>query len=660
MPTLSDEEGPTSSIRRSWRFWASVVFILLVLLAARPSLGWWAHRTASTHLQAGRVHQAQMWLARAQRFAPNHVASQVLLARSYRHLDQHGSWQRAIAIAREIDADAAAVQHEERLGALRWESGTTVADDEWKRLVDAGVDRDEAAFGVVYGLLAAGETERAERLLLEWQPVAAQPQQVAFMRGLLAQVRQDWEHAKKHFEAVLEREPEHGMAHATLAQLSENLRDLESAEKHFAYWAQHQPDQEQPIAGWARVLRQLGRAKESQQVLQRFAASPDGSLPLILEWAHVEYELGNYDEAVQWFQRAGLENSQDGQTLLTAATALALAGEVLDSKALFRHAFSISDRERRLEVLRKRSANDPSDREAVEELRRLAQGASEPPQNRDEAFSHPISRLFSQHCASCHGKEGDGMGSGSKHLYPPARDLGKDPYRLVTSVNHFPLPADIEVVIRDGIPGTAMPAFSHLSAEQRRELVDQVYQLRLQGLRDQRRERFSQIGEPIDEVMIEQWLNQQAAAAQPLAIPDIQQPFSQLQIAEGQQLFTHAGCAQCHGDDGRGAFDVPLFHEDGSHAIPRDLVAEPMKGGATPEALFARIRLGMPGTPHPASPTLNDKQLLSLVAYCRSIAEPQQDVWTNQQRAERANRRAIKARVGAKNSSAGPVQPDGA
>jgi hypothetical protein len=61
-----------------------------------------------------------------------------------------------------------------------------------------------------------------------------------------------------------------------------------------------------------------------------------------------------------------------------------------------------------------------------------------------------------------------------------------------------------------------------------------------------------------------------------------------------------------------------------------------MKGGSQGESLYRRIRLGMPGTPHPASPSLEEAELMALVHYCQSLArEPKQQL-TNYERAMRA------------------------
>jgi hypothetical protein len=91
-------------------------------------------------------------------------------------------------------------------------------------------------------------------------------------------------------------------------------------------------------------------------------------------------------------------------------------------------------------------------------------------------------------------------------------------------------------------------------------------------------------------------------------------------IHRGQQLYSELGCRHCHGPDGSGTDGAPLFDERGHVVAPRDLAHDPMKGGPDAESLFLRIRLGMPGTPHPAASGIDDADLIALVHFCQSFA----------------------------------------
>ena len=68
-------------------------------------------------------------------------------------------------------------------------------------------------------------------------------------------------------------------------------------------------------------------------------------------------------------------------------------------------------------------------------------------------------RLFLQHCALCHGARADGRGPRRRYLSSPARDLTSRSWRERASAPR------VHAAIRDGLPGTSMPAWRGLGAE---------------------------------------------------------------------------------------------------------------------------------------------------------------------------------------------------
>ena len=67
--------------------------------------------------------------------------------------------------------------------------------------------------------------------------------------------------------------------------------------------------------------------------------------------------------------------------------------------------------------------------------------------------------IYATRCVLCHGEEGDGLGPAAERLNPPPRDFTFGQYKIKTTgfEDIVPNDADLFRMIRDGMPGTAMP-----------------------------------------------------------------------------------------------------------------------------------------------------------------------------------------------------------
>ena len=74
---------------------------------------------------------------------------------------------------------------------------------------------------------------------------------------------------------------------------------------------------------------------------------------------------------------------------------------------------------------------------------------------------------YRQHCAACHGDQGDGNGLAARFLYPKPRNFRDGRFRLVTTSNSVPSDDDLDRVLTRGLPGSAMFPFGHLTQEER-------------------------------------------------------------------------------------------------------------------------------------------------------------------------------------------------
>ncbi len=82
--------------------------------------------------------------------------------------------------------------------------------------------------------------------------------------------------------------------------------------------------------------------------------------------------------------------------------------------------------------------------------------------------------VYVKRCIGCHGEEGDGVGAAEGRLNPPPRDFSLGLYKIKTTAfdDDNPNDSDLMRMIRNGMPGTAMPGWSDLLSEQ--EIQDVV------------------------------------------------------------------------------------------------------------------------------------------------------------------------------------------
>ncbi len=261
-----------------------------------------------------------------------------------------------------------------------------------------------------------------------------------------------------------------------------------------------------------------------------------------------------------------------------------------------------------------------------------AQGVTSPGSTPDAFLTG--GELYAKYCSVCHGADGDGRGSAARYLNPKARNLRTGSFRLVSTENRLPSWADVEAVLEHGIPGTSMRSYRELSQECRAKLVQEVFRLRRQGLREEvlrsLREEWPDV-EPCAED-VEQLVDAQLAAGPIVAVPTFSSP-SPEQLALGREVFLTFTCNTCHGDNATGDTDVRLVDEDGVPTRPRNLVAGELKGGREPASVYRRILLGIPGTPMPACRVLTETQRINLVHYCLSLSREPQTPSTNYTRA---------------------------
>ncbi len=193
--------------------------------------------------------------------------------------------------------------------------------------------------------------------------------------------------------------------------------------------------------------------------------------------------------------------------------------------------------------------------------------------------------IYDKRCTWCHGAEGDGGGAAKDFLNPPPRDFTSGNYKIKSSSFEDMVPSDDDVyrMIRDGMPGTAMPGWKDLLSEQ--EMWDLVAYVKTFAQYDKPPAKMVDYGSPV------------ASSAD--------------SIAKGKKLFEDGDrCVECHGKSGKGSLSKRLKGDGGERTWPRNLTKPwTYRGSAEPKDIYTRVYTGIPGTEMPsfADPKSNKK-----------------------------------------------------
>ena len=235
--------------------------------------------------------------------------------------------------------------------------------------------------------------------------------------------------------------------------------------------------------------------------------------------------------------------------------------------------------------------------------------------------------LYAQHCATCHGVRGDGKGVAA--VYPPARHFRFERFKFAHTTNGIPTDQDLAGIIKNGIPGSAMPGFPQLTPADTQAIIGHVRTLTWSGayarfwkkaVKD-----YEDGGDDPDPSKVAKQTAAFCKIEKPIPVPDVYPPPTPDSLERGRKVYL-ASCGSGHGNEGKG--DGPqvkdLKNEDGTPNVPRDLTSGIFKGGGDPHILYSRIRLGIPGTPMPATPTLSNPEMFDLINYVRNFSKPKE------------------------------------
>lgn len=636
--------------RRIVLFTAMLLLLVSLPWFGQTSLAWWARMMAQTCIDEGAISAAQDWLDWSARLDPRDGATDLLRAACFRRLQQRDRWTAALALAEQKGVPVSLVRQETRLGQIEVGNFEGGVEGELAAMAAADAPPNDFCAALVAGCLAKKDPTWAKRVLDAWETWQPDEPMLAYMRGVywlwmnefernIQRRREFLERAQQDFEQALAKQPRHEQARVALAGLLEDQCQLEEA----AGLAAAAPPSEAAAVNTARLLRESDRLDEARRVLEPWVQQRQASAELAAQMAEIELESGRYQEADRWLALAGINTTERVDILRAAACSSSLQENPPRAQALFARIDAAHNYSVRLEDLLSRMTIGAEDPQTEAELRALEAsrpgepkpGTGQTAEGRQEGAEATAAELYTLHCSGCHGENGDGKGRAARHLFPKPRDLRTDRFRLVSTVNGVASLEDMEAGIRRGMPGTSMRAFDKLSEDQRMLLAQEVRRLNRLGIGEQFIDTLLKEGEEIDEDEVREVLKLRTTPGDDAVVPRIGRADPQA-IARGKDAYLKLGCKNCHGEDGTGAGDMPLFDEKGIPSPPRDLAHEAFKGGHEPEAIYLRILLGMPGSPHPACPGVADDQLIDLVHYCRSLSQEPKRERSNHQRALQA------------------------
>lgn len=238
--------------------------------------------------------------------------------------------------------------------------------------------------------------------------------------------------------------------------------------------------------------------------------------------------------------------------------------------------------------------------------------------------------LFAQNCASCHGERGDGNGTASLSI--KARYFGAEKFKFTdTDGTNIPTTENLLGVLHRGIEGSSMPSFAQLPEDDLAALVAHVRGLTRKGRYEAlyqvaAREFEGGTGDEPDPAALSRKADASTVVGKRIAVPAAFAASTPDSVERGRKLFL-TNCAACHGEDGAGknANRTDLKNDNGTPARPRVLTSGVFKGGREKPQLYARIRLGIPGTPMPGSPLFTDAEVNDTLNYVLSLSpEPGQ------------------------------------
>lgn len=221
-----------------------------------------------------------------------------------------------------------------------------------------------------------------------------------------------------------------------------------------------------------------------------------------------------------------------------------------------------------------------------------------PPANTPALRAKGVS-LFTKHCASCHGKRGDGQGQAAASLTVRPTDFTKGIFKVrSTPSGTLPTDKDLFFTLSRGMHGTEMFPWAKLGVTDRWALV-----LRIKS--------FSP-----------RWKQENPGPS--LALPTPPPDETDALRTKGQALYVQFRCGACHGGDGGANGPAAALYKDSTGQRPvyiRDFRKGQFLRGSQMQDIFMTLRTGLDGTPMGPYDALAAPDLWALSSYVRTLIQ---------------------------------------
>lgn len=235
--------------------------------------------------------------------------------------------------------------------------------------------------------------------------------------------------------------------------------------------------------------------------------------------------------------------------------------------------------------------------------------------------------LYTENCLTCHGEKGTGDGPAALYLFPKPRNFTTGSFKLrSTPTGQLPTDEDLLKTVTNGIPGSAMPSFSFLAEDERKQLVNYLKELTVKEFPADDEDFLAEVKDAIVKRDAEHVTVNLFAWRKPSKIITVGNPppVTKELLAKGREVYfsKNVSCFNCHGDSGRGdgTSASDLLDDLGYPIPPADFTAGIFKGGGDVKDVYLRFTTGLMGTPMPSfENTLSEEDRWAIAYYVKSL-----------------------------------------